>query len=80
MLMYPVITMALPTTHAGSRRALLGPSPSPELVQLMSAERQVTASTPPTLLIHSQDDGVVPVENSILFFRALTRAHAPAEI
>jgi acetyl esterase/lipase len=80
MLMYPVITMELPTTHAGSRNALLGPSPSPALVDLMSTEKQVTSSTPPTLLIHSQDDGAVPVENSILFFQALTRAHVPAEM
>jgi acetyl esterase/lipase len=80
MLMYPVITMELPTTHLGSRKALLGPSPSPELVKLMSPEQQVTANTPPTLLIHAQDDGLVPVDNSILFFQALTRAHVPAEM
>lgn len=80
MLMYPVITMELPTTHAGSRHALLGAAPSPQLVQLMSLERQVSAATPPTLLIHSQDDGAVPVDNSILFFQALTRARVPAEM
>jgi acetyl esterase/lipase len=80
MLMYPVITMELPTTHAGSRTSLLGASPSPELVQLMSTEKHVTSNTPPTLLIHSQDDGAVPVDNSILFYQALTRAHVPAEM
>ena len=80
MLMYPVITMTLPATHAGSRKALIGASPAPELVQLMSTEKQVSADTPPTLLIHSQDDGTVPVENSILFYQALTRAHVPAEM
>jgi acetyl esterase/lipase len=80
MLMYPVITMESPTAHAGSRRALLGTAPAPELVQLMSVEKQVSAKTPPTLLIHSQDDGTVPVENSILFYQALTRAHVPAEM
>ncbi|MEO7578527.1 MAG: alpha/beta hydrolase [Massilia sp.] len=80
MLLYPVITMELPTTHAGSRKSLLGASPTPELVTLMSAEKQVSANTPPTLLIHSQDDGAVPVENSILFYQALTRAHVPAEM
>jgi acetyl esterase/lipase len=80
MLMYPVITMEMPTTHAGSRKALLGASPSAELVQLMSVEKQVNSRTPPTLLIHTQDDGAVPVDNSILFFQALTRAHVPAEM
>lgn len=80
ILMYPVITMERPTTHNGSRDSLLGKSPSAELVQLMSVEKQVTANTPPTLLIHSQDDGNVPVENSLLFFQALTRNHVPAEL
>ncbi|MCP2006652.1 alpha/beta hydrolase [Duganella violaceipulchra] len=80
MLMYPVITMEAPVAHLGSRNALLGAAPSAQLVQLMSVEQQVTARTPPTLLIHSQDDGLVPVENSIRYYQALTRAHVPAEM
>jgi dipeptidyl aminopeptidase/acylaminoacyl peptidase len=40
----------------------------------------VTARTPPTLLIHTQADQAVPVENSILFYQALTRAKVPAEM
>lgn len=80
MLMYPVITMEGPAVHAGSRKALLGNAPSRELVQLMSLERQVTPPTPPTLLIHTQADESVPVENSILFYQALTRARVPAEM
>ena len=31
----------------------------------------VTPRTPPTLLIHTQADAAVPVENSILFYQAL---------
>lgn len=80
ILMYPVITMDGSATHAGSRKALLGAAPSAELVQLMSVERQVTAATPPTLLIHTQADQSVPVENSILFYQALVRARVPAEL
>jgi acetyl esterase/lipase len=80
VLMYPVITMEPPAVHAGSRTALLGLEPKPADVELMSVHKQVTASTPPTLLIHTQADQTVPVENSILFFHALTRAHVPAEM
>lgn len=80
MLMYPVITMQPPTAHEGSRKALIGQSPSPELLRQMSVETQVTPQTPPTLLVHSQDDGVVPVDNSILYYQALTRAKVPAEM
>ena len=46
----------------------------------MSVARQVTARTPPTLRIHTQADQAVPVENSILFYQALTRARVPAEM
>jgi acetyl esterase/lipase len=80
MLLYPVITMDGPATHAGSRKALLGAAPSAEAVRLMSVETQVSAATPPTLLIHTQADKTVPVENSILFYQALTRANVPAEL
>ena len=80
ILMYPVITLVDPAVHAGSRKSLLGANPTPELVQLLSVEKQVTAATPPTLLIHTQADQSVPVENSILFYQALTKAHVPAEM
>jgi acetyl esterase/lipase len=80
ILMYPVITMADPSAHAGSRKALIGEHPTPELLALASLEKQVTAATPPTLLIHTQEDKSVPVENSILFYQALTRAGVPAEM
>ncbi|MCF7688756.1 MAG: alpha/beta hydrolase [Cephaloticoccus sp.] len=79
ILMYPVISMDDPVAHAGSRKYLLGDHPSPELLNLMSLEKQVTAHTPPTLLIHTQEDASVPIENSIRFFQALTKAGVPAE-
>jgi acetyl esterase/lipase len=80
MLMYPVITMEGPATHKGSRDALLGSAPTPALLRLMSVERGVTPATPPTLLIHTQEDASVAVDNSILFYQALTRARVPAEM
>ena len=80
LLMYPVIALDGPAAHMGSRKSLLGAAPAPELVQLMSVDRQVTPQTPPTLLIHTQADASVPVENSILFYQALTRNHVPAEM
>jgi acetyl esterase/lipase len=80
ILLYPVIAMEGPTAHAGSRKALLGEHPAPELAHRMSLETQVTGATPPTLLIHTQGDATVPVENSIAFYQALTRARVPAEL
>jgi acetyl esterase/lipase len=80
VLMYPVIAMEGPAAHMGSRKALLGANPSQELVNLMSVDRQVSPRTPPTLLIHTQADAAVPVENSILFYQALTKNKVPAEM
>lgn len=80
VLVYPVITMTDPAAHAGSRKALLGTAPSPALLTQMSVEQQVTAATPPTLLLHTQFDKSVPVQNSLMYFDALTRAGVSAEL
>ena len=80
VLCYPVITFAGVATHSGSREHLLGEDPDPELVALLSNERQVTERTPPTFLFHTADDAGVPVENSLLFFEALRRAVVPAAL
>jgi acetyl esterase/lipase len=80
ILAYPVITFEEPYLHRGSRKALLGPNPSPALVDLLSNERHVTAQTPPTFLFQTSDDPVVPVQNSIEFYLALRTAGVPAEM
>lgn len=79
VLIYPVITMG-EFTHAGSRTNLLGPQPSPELVELMSNEKQVTHDTPPAFLVHTANDATVPVENSIAFAEALRKAGVGFEL
>ena len=80
VLVYPVISMKDPVTHAGSRRNLLGENPDPKLVELLSNEQQVSAQTPPSFLFHTADDEAVPVENSLQFFEALHKAGVPAEL
>ena len=79
-LLYPVITMTTPFTHALSRKNLIGEAPSPELVERLSVETRVSRDTPPTFLVHTGEDTSVPLENSLLFFQALRRAGVPAEM
>ena len=79
VLIYPVITMG-EFTHGGSRKQLLGESPTPDLVKLMSNELQVTKETPPTFLVHTANDSAVPVENSLHFAEALRKAGVPFEM
>jgi acetyl esterase/lipase len=78
VLVYPVITMG-PKSHGGSRANLLGPNPTPDLVDLLSNEKQVTEKTPPAFLAHSKTDQLVPVENSAMFYEALKAHQVPAE-
>ncbi len=80
MPIYPVITMAEPYTHLGSRHNLLGDNPSPDLIELMSNEKQVTPQTPPIFLMHTADDEAVPAENSLLFALACRKAGVPVEL
>jgi acetyl esterase/lipase len=79
ILCYAVITMG-PNTHMGSKNNLLGKTPDPELVKLLSNETQVTKDTPPCFLWHTQEDKAVKVENSMEFAAALQRAGVPFDL
>lgn len=79
MLIYPVITMG-PKTHTGSKENLIGKDASQELIDLYSNEKQITANTPPTFLIAAEDDNVVPVENTLMFYHALLKNNVKAEM
>lgn len=76
VLCYPVITMG-EQTHRGSRKNLLGPEPSPELVKLLSNELQVKADTPSCFIWHTAEDQAVKVENSLLFAAGLREKKIP---
>ena len=70
ILCYAVITLGR-YTHAGSKKNLLGENPAPELVELLSNEKQVTKDTPPCFVWSTGEDKAVPVENSLQFVSAL---------
>jgi acetyl esterase/lipase len=71
VLVYPVISFTEDFQHSGSRINLLGEDTEESLVKHFSNELQVTEETPPAILIHSNDDTGVPVENSIVYYQAL---------
>lgn len=77
---YPVISLIEPFTHQGSKTNLLGDRPDPALARSLSSETQVTVSTPPTFIYHTNADTVVPVENAVAYFLALRKAGVPAEM
>lgn len=79
ILCYAVITMG-EFAHKGSRDALLGKNPSPELLALLSNELHVTKDTPPCFLWATDEDKTVPVENTLEFAMALRRAGVPFDL
>ncbi|MEY3829974.1 MAG: hypothetical protein RL636_1675 [Verrucomicrobiota bacterium] len=79
ILIYPVITMSI-GTHSGSKKNLLGATPSEELANFFSNEKQVTKDTPPTFLAHALDDKAVPIENSRLFHQACQAKGVPSKL
>ncbi|AYL95532.1 alpha/beta hydrolase [Mucilaginibacter celer] len=79
VLIYPVITFGT-FAHSGSRENLIGRNPAQKLIDLYSNEKQVTAATPPVFLMHAEDDNVVPVQNTLLFYNALIQNKVKGEM
>jgi acetyl esterase/lipase len=80
VLAYPVISMTAPWTHQGSKQNLLGPNPDAALAKRLSGEFAVTRETPQTFIFHTNEDTVVPAENSLQYLLALRQAGVPAEM
>lgn len=89
ILCYPVISFTA-DVHQGSINNLVGPAEESdngyanpvreELLHQLSAELNVSASTPPAFLWHTADDVAVPVENSLAYTGALRRAGVAVEL
>lgn len=80
VLNFAVLTMEAPNAHAASKTALLGRSPTQEQIDQYSVEKHVTANTPPTFLVHSEQDTTVKLENDMMFYAALRKAGVRAEL
>jgi acetyl esterase/lipase len=79
MLIYPVITFGK-FTHGGSMANLLGPKPTDAQIEYFSNEKHVTTDTPPTFLVHANNDDAVPVQNSLDFDAALAAHKVKGEL
>ena len=80
VLCYAVIALGEPYTHKGSQNNLLGKNATKDLVESLSNEKQVMPQTPPTFLLSTDEDHVVPSMNSVAFYMALHKAKVPAEL
>lgn len=80
ILAYPVISFVAPWSHMGSAEGLLGKDGDARLLEELSADKRVTAWTPPTFLFHTNADTGVPPENAVAYYLALRASHVPAEL
>ncbi len=71
VLFYPVISMEKGVTHQGSRDCLLGKNPTEEMVKKYSLANNVNENTPQAFIILSGNDTVVPIKNSMDYYKAL---------
>ena len=79
ILIYPVISF-IESPHTGSANNLAGANATQAQKEYFSNERHVTPKTPPTFLVHANDDNGVPVQNSIIFNQALVANKVKAEM
>lgn len=81
MLIYPVITGNPAFSHAGSFMNLLGTDePSADALSEVSLEKQVDERSSPAFLVHTANDEVVKVQNSLLMAEAYAAAGLPFEL
>lgn len=80
ILMYPVITMDKTFTHMGTHNSLIGENPSAEVENYFSLEKQVKPGQSPAIIFVTDDDRIVPVENSVVYYQALHKAGIPASL
>jgi len=80
ILLYPVISMDARIANQDSRINLLGKDPAPELVDEYSADKQVTANSPPAFIVVTEDDQAVPAANGLSYCNALKKVGVSCEL
>lgn len=79
ILCYPVISSG-EYAHKDSFVSLYGKDAADKQMEYASVEKNVTENTPPTFLWHTVTDADVPVENSLLYAKALKQVEVPFEL
>lgn len=80
ILFYPVISMNPTLSHMGSHNNLLGSDAPETLEREFSSELRVGPTTPPAILLLSDDDRAVDPANSIAYYTALRANNISASL
>ena len=65
---------------SGTFNSLFGDNPDERIIQDYSNDLNVNQETPPTILIHSNNDEGTPPENSISYYAALRDNNIPSSL
>ena len=76
---YPVITSDQ-YTHVGSLEKVSGAKEGSKEFAWFGLDKHVDTQTPPTFLVHTSEDEIVPVENSLKMACALSAVKIPFEL
>ena len=79
VLVYPVIKMNA-NSKTWTFNSLFGKPPNPDIIHKYSNDLNVNNQTPPTILIHSNNDEGTPPENSLSYYSALRKHNIPAAL
>jgi acetyl esterase/lipase len=79
-LVYPVVTLTDDSLHYDATDMLYVARPPQAQSDARSPVLHITKDTPPSFLVHAEDDGTVPVWHSFRWAGALMGAGVPAEL
>ena len=80
ILIYPMITVKNEATYQQAAYYLLGSKPDIRQALFFSGETQVNKNVAPTFIVHSVNDKIVFVDNSIAYFNALKKNSIAVEM
>ena len=72
ILISPVISM-LEATHVPSRNMLLGKNAPQSIAEELSCQLHVNSQTPPSFIVHAENDDTVSPVNSLLYYNSLLK-------
>jgi len=76
---YPVQSVDPAYAYEGAAPSLFGGPATQAQIREWSPDLNVTATAAPTFLVHAEDDGLVPVANTVRLRDAMVAAKIPVE-
>jgi acetyl esterase/lipase len=80
ILSYARLSMEASVPRSGNMESLLGPNPTPQMIDQISVVRHVTKQTSPSFIFSTSADQTVDSLNATAYYEALKRMNVPVEL